>query len=42
MRDLAAHQYNELDPGRVWRTATRDVPALRSSLVGTVIPALRN
>lgn len=38
MRNLAAHQYDDLDPRRVWRTATRDVPALRAYLVDTVRP----
>lgn len=40
MRHLAAHQYDDLDPRRVWRTATRDVPHLRAYLVDTVIPGL--
>lgn len=40
MRNFAAHQYDDLDPGRVWRTVTRDVPALRTYLVDVVIPAL--
>lgn len=40
MRNFAAHQYDDLDPGRVWRTITRDVPALREYLVNTVIPGL--
>lgn len=41
MRTFAAHQYDDLDPRRVWRTLTRDVPALRDYLVGTVIPGLQ-
>lgn len=40
MRNFAAHQYDDLDPKRVWRTVTRDVPALRSYLAGTVLPGL--
>jgi uncharacterized protein with HEPN domain len=40
MRNLAAHQYDDLEPRRVWRTVTRDVPLLRTYLVDTVIPAL--
>ena len=40
MRNFAAHQYDDLDPGRVWRTATHDVPALRAYVAGTIIPAL--
>lgn len=40
MRNFAAHQYDDLDPGRVWRTLTIDVPALRAYLVETVLPAL--
>ncbi|MFT4163842.1 MAG: DUF86 domain-containing protein [Microlunatus sp.] len=42
MRNFAAHQYDDLDPRRVWRTVARDVPELRSYLVGTVLPALRD
>ena len=37
MRNFAAHQYDDLDPGRVWRTVTRDVPALRTYLVDVVL-----
>lgn len=40
MRNFAAHQYDDLDPRRVWRTVTRDVPALRTYLAETVIPGL--
>ena len=40
MRNLAAHQYDDLDPRRVWRTVTRDVPRLRDYLVEVVIPGL--
>jgi uncharacterized protein with HEPN domain len=40
MRNFAAHQYGDLDPRRVWRTVTRDVPHLRAYLVDTVIPRL--
>jgi uncharacterized protein with HEPN domain len=40
MRNFAAHQYDDLDPRRVWRTVTRDVPQLRAYLVDTVIPTL--
>ncbi len=40
MRNFAAHQYDDLDPRRVWRTVTRDVPRLRSYLADTVIPEL--
>lgn len=40
MRNFAAHQYDDLDPRRVWRTVTRDVPALRNYLAETVIPGL--
>ena len=40
MRNFAAHQYDDLDPRRVWRTLTADVPALRAYLVDTVLPAL--
>lgn len=40
MRNFAAHQYDDLDPGRVWRTLVRDVPRLRAYLTDTVIPEL--
>ena len=40
MRNFAAHQYDDLDPGRVWTTLTRDIPTLRSYLVEVVIPGL--
>jgi uncharacterized protein with HEPN domain len=40
MRNFAAHQYDDLDPRRVWRTVTRDVPHLRAYLAETVIPGL--
>lgn len=40
MRSFAAHQYDDLDPRRVWRTVTLDVPLLRAYLTDTVIPGL--
>jgi uncharacterized protein with HEPN domain len=40
MRNFAAHQYDDLDPRRVWRTATQEVPALRAYLADAVIPGL--
>lgn len=40
MRNLAAHQYDDLEPRRVWRTVTRNVPALREYLASTVMPGL--
>ncbi|MFW6597104.1 HepT-like ribonuclease domain-containing protein [Propionibacteriaceae bacterium Y2011] len=40
MRNFAAHQYDDLDPRRVWRTATQDVPALRGYLTDVVLPGL--
>ncbi|MGO1544469.1 MAG: HepT-like ribonuclease domain-containing protein [Gulosibacter sp.] len=40
MRNFAAHQYDDLNPGPVWRTATVDVPALRRYLVEVVIDEL--
>ena len=40
MRNFAAHQYDDLDPRRVWRTLERDVPALGDYLQHTVIPGL--
>ena len=41
MRNFAAHQYDDLDPHRVWRTATRDVPALRAYLADVVLPGIQ-
>jgi len=40
MRNFAAHQYDDLDPRRVWRTVTRDLPHLRAYLIDTVVPGL--
>ena len=40
MRNFAAHQYDDLDPRRVWRTLTASVPEMRDYLVSVVIPAL--
>lgn len=40
MRNLAAHQYDDLDPHRVWRTLTRDAPRLRAYLADVVIPGI--
>ena len=40
MRNFAAHQYDDLEPRRVWRTLVRDVPALRDYLAETLLPAL--
>lgn len=40
MRNFAAHQYDDLDPHRVWRTLTRDVPRLREYLAEVVLPGL--
>lgn len=40
MRNFAARQYDDLDPHRVWRTLTRDVPRLREYLADVVLPAL--
>jgi len=40
MRSFAAHQYDDLDPRRVWRTVTHDVTLLRAYLLSTVIPGL--
>lgn len=42
MRNFAAHQYDDLDPQRVWRTLTRDIPALRAYLVDEMLPRLLN
>lgn len=40
MRNFAAHQYDDLDPKRVWRTLTIDVPALHGYLTEIMIPGL--
>jgi uncharacterized protein with HEPN domain len=40
MRNFAAHQYDDLEPRRVWRTVTRDIPRLRTYLVDTVMLGL--
>jgi uncharacterized protein with HEPN domain len=40
MRNFAAHRDDDLNPHRVWRTLTRDVPRLRDYLVDVVLPAL--
>lgn len=37
MRNFAAHQYNDLDASRVWRTLTIDVPALLNYLETVVL-----
>ncbi len=42
MRNFAAHQYDDLDPRRVWRTLTRSVPAMRHYLVTVVVPGLES
>lgn len=39
MRNFAAHQY-DLNPGRVWRTLTRDVPRLRAYLADVVVATI--
>lgn len=40
MRNLAAHQYDDLDPNRVWRTVTRDIRSLRDYLTDVVLAEL--
>lgn len=40
MRNFAAHQYDDLEPRRVWRTATVDVAELRTYLATVVLGAL--
>lgn len=40
MRNFAAHQYDDLDPRRVWQTVTVDVPALRTYLVDVILDDL--
>lgn len=41
MRNFAAHQYDDLDPRRVWRTVTRDVPQLRQYVSEVVLVGLQ-
>ena len=41
MRNLAVHQYDDLEPHRLWRTVTRDVPALRAYLADVVLPEIQ-
>ncbi|WP_175611082.1 DUF86 domain-containing protein [Microbacterium sp. RURRCA19A] len=40
MRDLARRQLDDLDPHRVWRTLTVDVPRLRGYLAEVLIPGV--
>lgn len=40
MRNFAAHQYDDLDPRRMWRTLTGDVPRLRDYLNDVMLPVL--
>ncbi|MCC4250571.1 MULTISPECIES: HepT-like ribonuclease domain-containing protein [Microbacterium] len=40
MRNFAAHQYDDLDPHRVWRTLTIDVPRLRAYLAEVLVPGV--
>lgn len=40
MRNFAAHQYDDLDPGRAWRTVSTDIPVLRRYLAHTVLREL--
>lgn len=40
MRNFAAHQYDDLEPRRVWKTVTVDVPALRTYLVDVILDEL--
>ena len=42
MRNFAAHQYEDLEPSRVWRTLQQDIPELRTYLVTIMIPALES
>lgn len=40
MRNFAAHQCDDLDPHRVWRTLTVDVPRLRAYFAEVLIPGV--
>lgn len=40
MRNFAAHQYDDLEPGRVWRTLTADIPRLRAYVADVMMPGL--
>lgn len=41
LRNVAAHQYDELSPRLAWKTVERDIPALREYLRDVMIPALQ-
>lgn len=41
MRNLAAHQYDDLASTRVWKTLTEDMPCLRDYLADVMLPGLR-
>ena len=40
MRTMAAHQYDDLTPGRTWRTLTEDIPRLRDYAAHVMLPGL--
>lgn len=40
MRNFAAHQYDDLERGRVWRTLVVNVPQLRDYVSTVMIPGL--
>lgn len=42
MRNFAAHQYDDLEPGRVWRTLTTDIPRLWEYVADVMLPALES
>lgn len=41
MRNMAAHQYDDLTPDRVWKTLTEDIPRLRDYVADVMLPGLR-
>ncbi|APX34020.1 hypothetical protein BH708_16335 [Brachybacterium sp. P6-10-X1] len=41
MRNMAAHQYDDLTSDRVWKTLTDDIPRLRDYLADVMLPGLR-
>lgn len=42
MRNFAAHQYDDLEPRRVWQTLVVNIPSLRDYVSTVIIPGLGN
>ena len=41
LRNMAAHQYDDLTSDRVWKTLTEDIPRLRDYVADVMLPGLR-